>query len=459
MTTNRRILVDNATLTGVERITGVSQTLNLNNIDNDILCLEKLVTAILFSDVLLGVDDYKDQFRSNRLKRFAYIDFLDLGASVYQSLANDAADFARSMTFSFDGSKPAGDVVAFFEALRINPQMRWDVWVSSEYLTLSYLVSDTKNVGYETSIDSVFRNEEADGRGVALETDHHPSIGITGRDDIKGVKDLVHAFSSGNSSYRGEEGKSALDRMVFGYGWAAERSHFYNAVAGAYEADAFLAPLRDAFCESCCRIDHPSQYSGLLDALKGESRAALKSILEPSGQAKFAMRLPFFVAYLISKTDNPKQCIDLALNLRNTPDFHDCRTIFHNLNHLSGSGRTKELNGILQYLSQSCENLMKKYAVATANGPQMSVSIGVTGPNLGFGAKIDQLFRSYKNRPFTRVFRNIAQDMLNVERLGALYDKVRSSVREHPEAQYPKISTTPDFMEGRESPHGRPARL
>ena len=49
MNTNRRILIDNATLSGVERITGASRTLNLNNIDNDILCLEKLVTAILFS--------------------------------------------------------------------------------------------------------------------------------------------------------------------------------------------------------------------------------------------------------------------------------------------------------------------------------------------------------------------------------------------------------------------------
>ncbi len=36
MSTNRRILIDNATLSGVERITGVSRTLNLNNIENDL---------------------------------------------------------------------------------------------------------------------------------------------------------------------------------------------------------------------------------------------------------------------------------------------------------------------------------------------------------------------------------------------------------------------------------------
>ncbi|NTH81487.1 hypothetical protein G6K97_30545, partial [Agrobacterium rhizogenes] len=126
MSANRRILIDNATLSGVERITGISQTLNLNNIDNDILCLEKLVTAILFSDELIGVDDYKDQFRSTRLKNFEFVGFSKIDQPTYAALTTEAAAFARSMAFSFEGSKPAGDVVSFFDALRIDPQLRWD---------------------------------------------------------------------------------------------------------------------------------------------------------------------------------------------------------------------------------------------------------------------------------------------------------------------------------------------
>jgi hypothetical protein len=95
MRTNRRILIDNATLSGVERITGISQILNLNNIDNDILCLEKLVTAILFSDELIGIDDYKDDFRSSRLKNFDFIEFSKIDQPTYAALATDAATFAR----------------------------------------------------------------------------------------------------------------------------------------------------------------------------------------------------------------------------------------------------------------------------------------------------------------------------------------------------------------------------
>src|SRR5215469_537377 len=183
MSTNRRILIDNATLSGVERITGISQTLNLNNIDNDILCLEKLVTAILFSDKLIGIDDYK------------------IDQPTYSVLAAEAATFARSMAFSFEGSKPAGDVVSLFEALRIDPQLRWDVWVSSEYLTLSFLVEDPKNARYESLIDSSFRNEDADRELAAPGTDYRPAFSVAERSDITDVKDFVHALSSKNRQY------------------------------------------------------------------------------------------------------------------------------------------------------------------------------------------------------------------------------------------------------------------
>jgi hypothetical protein len=459
MTTGRLILVDNATLSGVERLTGESQTRNLNNVDNDILCLEKLLTAILFSDTLIGVDDYKDGFRSQRLKKFNFIDFQKIEPGVYSSLARDAADFARGMAFSFDGSKPAGDVVSFFESLRIDPQLRWDTFVSSEYLTLSLLVSDAQNIGYEASIDSVFRNEHTDGQVTLAGESFSPNVSVERHPEITDVKALVHAFASGNANFSGSGHKSLLGRFVFGYGWAAERSYFYNAVAAMNGADAFLAPLRDAFCESCCRLESRSQVNGLLEKLKSTTQQALVKIVDASGDARFAVKLPFFTAYFISRTDNPKQCIDLALQTRNNEEFRECRTILQNLSHLSTQDKYKEVNEILRFLEQSCASLMKKYAVSTDGGPQISISFGLSGPSVGTSIKLGQLFKPYRNRPFARVFRNIAEDMLNVERLGGLYDKLRSSVREHKEAGHPEIDATPKFMEHKESKHGRPAKL
>jgi hypothetical protein len=347
------------------------------------------------------------------------------------------------MAFSFDGSKSAGDVVSFFESLRIDPQLRWDIFVSSEYLTLSLLVKDTRDIRYETAIDSVFRNENSDSNAVSVGENSSPIVSVERLPEITDVKALVRAFASENSNFSGPASRSLLDRFVFGYGWTAERSYFYNAVAGMREADAFLAPLRDAFCESCCRLESRSQVNGLLENLKSKTQEALVKIVDASGRAKFAMKLPFFTAYFISKTDNPKQCIDLALQTRNSSEFRACRVILHNLAHLSTQDRYKEVNNILKFLEQSCTSLMKKYAVTTEGGLQVSISLGLSGPSVGTSIKLNQLFRHYRNKPFARVFRNIAQDILNVERLGGLYNKLRSSMREHKDAMYPQISVTP----------------
>lgn len=457
MSTNRKILIDNATLSGVERVTGLSQIINLNYLDNDILCLEKLVTSILFSDELIGIDDYKEKYRSSRLKNFDFINFFNINKPDYEALSKNATAFAQSFSVSLADSKPTGDILTFFETLKIDPQLRWDIWVSSEYLTLSYLVNNQDMVRYETSIDSAFRHEQADQNSISSVSEVQPLISPLTKSEVMSVKDLIQALANGNPNYAGTDGKSALSRILFGYGWAAERSHFYNEFAAAKNANVSLAPLRDAFCESCYRIDYPSQTINLVEELKKKSSDTLSTILEPSGGAKFAMRLPFFCAYLISETDNPKQCIEKAYSMRSLKEFQDCRTIFSNLDHLSPSEKRQEINGILKYLEQSCNKLMSKYAISTANGLQFSISLGITGINFNVSQKLEQLVRHHKNKPFSRVFRNIAQDMLNVERLGALYDKMCSSVRKHQDATYPKISTTPKFMESKANEYGRPA--
>ena len=459
MATNQRAIIDNATLSGVERLLGVSRVKNLNYIDNDIACLEKLITAILFSDKVIGIDDYKDEYRSRRLKKFNFVDFIKIDDEKYSKLSTDSAKFAHSMTFSIENARPAGDIIAFFESLRLEPQLRWNVFVSSEYLTLTYLTASKHEKSNEIAADTLFRSEETDVKLVAPGTEFHPKLEVSGRPDIQDIKDLVRAFADSNPQFVSEDGKSALTRAFFGYGWAGERAHFYNSVASEENASAYLAPLRDAFCESCCRLDYPSQTVGLLDSLKKNTREALQKILTSSGQAHFALKLPFFTSYLISKVDNPHQCIELALELRTRKEFQECRTIFHNLTHLSPGEKVSELNNIFKYLDQSCTKLMKMYGLETQNGPQVSFSLGLAGPSISGGGKIGQLLRPYRNRPFAGVFRNIAQEMLNVERMGVLHDKICSSINKHEDSLHADVSTTPKFMENRENEYGRPAKL
>ena len=102
---------------------------------------------------------------------------------------------------------------------------------------------------------------------------------------------------------------------------------------------------------------------------------------------------------------------------------------------------------------------MKKYAIVTGNGISATVSVGITGVNFSVGGKLEHLFRAYRNRPVSRIFRRIADDMLNIEHLGALYEKLQSSIRTAKAHGYSDISITPKYMENKESQHGRPVEL
>lgn len=458
MANERVILIDNATLSGVERLIGQSAIINLNNIDHDIICFEKFIISILFSDRIAALDDYKVKYRSDRMRRFSFIEFLTMDPTRYQSLARDAACFAQEGLFAFEGSKPAGDVVAFFESLRINPQLRWNVFGSSEYLTLSLLVG-SKNTEYEEAVDSMLGHELADSQVVTAGKEYEPRISVAGRTDIQNIKDLVRELAAENPNFVSGSSQSLLQRAVFGYGWAAERTHFYSAVAAIEGAEPCLAPLRDAFCESCCRLESKTQVTSLIDHLKNNTKEVLSRIVEVSGRSKFVIKTPLFASYLISKCDSPIQCIEMALELRKSAEFVDCRSILINLSHLSTHDRYNEVNRILNLLEHNSNKLLKKYGVTTQNGLSASFSFGLTGPSLGVSLKLDRLFVAYRNKPFSRMFRNISNDLLSIERLGGLYEKLTVLLRKDKDANHRRISTTPKFMEKKESEFGRPAQL
>ncbi|MFO0070017.1 MAG: hypothetical protein ACK529_07620, partial [Alphaproteobacteria bacterium] len=59
-------LIDNATLTAVQRIMGDAPTRSKDNIDIDIIALENFVQAILFYDQIIVIDDYKEAYRKER---------------------------------------------------------------------------------------------------------------------------------------------------------------------------------------------------------------------------------------------------------------------------------------------------------------------------------------------------------------------------------------------------------
>ena len=69
-------LIDNSTLSSVQRVLGNIPIRSKSIIDGDIVAFESLINAILFYNDLIVLDDYKEQYRQNRKEQFPFIRFI-----------------------------------------------------------------------------------------------------------------------------------------------------------------------------------------------------------------------------------------------------------------------------------------------------------------------------------------------------------------------------------------------
>ncbi|HFR2624632.1 TPA: hypothetical protein ACHU4E_000668, partial [Shigella sonnei] len=70
-------LIDNSTLTAVQRIEGKVKTRSKDSVDTDIIAFENYIQSILFYDHVIAVDDYIPEYRGSRISSFREILFLD----------------------------------------------------------------------------------------------------------------------------------------------------------------------------------------------------------------------------------------------------------------------------------------------------------------------------------------------------------------------------------------------
>lgn len=70
-------LIDNATLTAVQRLAGEALSKTDDSVDVDIVALENFIQATLFYDRLVAVDDYIEEHRDTRKATFPEITFLE----------------------------------------------------------------------------------------------------------------------------------------------------------------------------------------------------------------------------------------------------------------------------------------------------------------------------------------------------------------------------------------------
>lgn len=455
-------LIDNATLTAVQRATGAVTVQNRDTINGDLCAVENFLQGILFYDDLLCIDNYKPQHREARKKQFPYLRFVDPTQHELTTVDEAAKREAALIRPEIRGGEFVDDdFSALLEQLKMNMVCTWDKAKSVYYLTMRMLGHQaTDEYGKYSALSAAIFAELAD-------------VGETrGRwsQEVKLVGSDGYEFSEADFARKEPEdfggATRQLEMFVASLNWLAYKSIYYSMAAKHLKADSFIHPIRHAYQVHWLK---KSGFFGhdfttrLLANLANKTQTSISEIQSHGGNQTVALDLPLFSAWMTQVSGSVPNAIMAARQIRNDDHFvtiretlKAIRVAFDEKGLGAGNRLATSLNGDIEKI---CGDMKRKYGVPSNQGIQGSFLIkavntitapfGIPGlPDREFALSTPEFMKSQSTKAFTTVVKDITAELTSMERLGGVRDMMANSFvindeeRSRPKVQNPRFLHT-----------------
>ena len=458
-------LIDNASLTAVQRVFGQIQIKNTDTIDGDLVALENVLQSILFYDELICIDDYKPKYRDERSNYFDFIRFLNKGDFDLKEIEDQAKKEASLINPVIRGGEFVDqDFKNFLDLLKMNIICTWDLRSSVYYLTMKMLGQpDTPEFEKYGKLNSTIFNELSDvSETFGYWSDDIQLIGSNGVVHKKG--EMQKASESKSRGFGGST--RALEVFVASINWLAYKSIYYSLVSTHFRADTFLHPIRHAFQLHWMKKNGIFGYdfsSKLVTSLNTTLNTTIGEIIDNGRNMSLSLDLPLFSAWLATQCGDVKGTIKAALELKKSQDFVDVRNLLREIKiGFDEKGLNSANKGIEKWkkeLSKASVNLKSKFGIKTDQGIPSSFLFGVYNsvaaivqlpkfPTFNFNIPLPSFVQSNLAKGFFNIFKNITTELATIERLGSIRSLLASSydIDEESEKRIPRIRTEdPDY--------------
>lgn len=455
----RTAIIDNATLTAVQRLLGKIKVYNKYDLDGDILAFETLIQAILFFDDIYFINDYKSEYKEDRAKLFYYLKEIDLDINFYEDLLKRTSELSSNIipeikggVFIDENFKP------FFDLLKMNNIFTWDMSSSDYFLTQKMLV-DPNNIlenDKYSELNQMIFNELNDK--TVKQTNEKPIFL-----DSKGNKI--------NSDYKiiDKEGRSKeasigkkTNLLMANLSWLAFRTIFYTLVGKEVGGSLILHPIRSAFQINFLSKLFPQSnniFSNLITALNAPVESTVKSIFSTTQPIISKYSLPMFSAKLIAESGNPEEVINAAYHLKYEGMFVEARMLLTEIDNLfeveNNQKGIQKANKLLLNINILMDNICGKYNIKTQQGLSLSPIISVYNmgsvfapgtippiPNYSGKIKIlDSIRDLIPQTGFNAVYKSLINDLTSISKLGEYHEKLISKVVYHQNADFYDLKT------------------
>jgi hypothetical protein len=446
-------LIDNSTLTAVQRLTGQALTKSKDSVDTDIVALENYIQAILFYDRLIAVDDYIPAHRDTRLAAFPDITFLNKVEYNLDEIEATAAEKASQLKPKLKGGEFVNDDFRkLIELLQTHIVCTWDISSSVYHLTLKSLSDDKQDFDKYGNIAAAVFAELGDASDTGNRTSGNVELlDRFGNPIRKGYKVPGAKWRDGTSS---GEASGAIKAFVASLVWLANRSIFYSLAAKYLQADTFLYPIRQAYQQSY--ISQTCHYGfdyakHIVEHFSTSLSTDLIDIHNAGLATSTSTSLPIFSAWLAKETGDPAHIVQAAYSIRNNPEFVEAREKMREVRRLFDEQDIADANravaGIIQDIGKASNDIRIRYGLQTRQGVPVTKLVHVYNtyaalnslpkvPAYNFKIKLPEFIYNLKQpRGFRSVYRNLTQDLSTVWSLGEARDILGSRVAEDKNAR------------------------
>lgn len=450
----RYALIDNSTLTAVQRILGEIPIKNKHTIDGDIIALENYIQAILFYDKVIYIDDYKENYRASRSKFFSNMMNFSPGEVGYASLIEATKKLTEEIVPCIEGGKFTDkDFKPFFELLKMNVTFTWDISSSVYYLTQKMLegVGGLDVPKYSKLSNMIFmelaEKRITENNNINNKIKLYDSHGMEINDSYK----VMDRYGSGKDTDLSHQ----VEVFFASLNWLAFRTTLYTLIAKEMDVELILHPIRNQFQISLLsKINGDKQdvFKNIISAINGEAVETLTKVTETTQPFVLQQPIPLFTVWLAQRTKNPSNFIEEAYNIRNNKEFVQARQKLIELECLLEEQNynkfLKEANSLKLEIKKQMNILCSKYGVTTRQGIQLSQITSVynmatltTGlpkiPNINADIKSLAFLRDIlPNKGFKSIYRNLINDLTNISRIGEYYNIISSNIKLANEAEY-----------------------
>jgi hypothetical protein len=467
----RYALIDNSTLTAIQRLLGDIAIKNKAITDMDILAYESYVEAILFFDEIICIDDYKKEYSKSRKKYFPNIKFIDKSLFDYDGYVTQALQIADSIVPKIESGKINEGVFSdFFKLLRMNMVFTWDMSESIYYLTQKMLqLEGGLDIEKYSKLNAAIYEDLIVKRRTATQFVKDKYILRDANGEIDPKKHTI--IDKSGSKVEAQISKQLLV-FLSGLNWLAQRTIFYTLLGDYLHADVVLHPIRQSFniniLSKLYSIPN-AKLRPLIDAMNNETNEAINKIKGLTEPYVISEQIPLFLIWLVNKTKDPIKVIDEAFILRDNELFFQARSKLRELCILIEAGNNEryivEGNKLVAEIKALMNKITTRYGVGTDQGISTSKFISFWNtsaasllklpklPDIDYKIKgLEFLKHVIPVKGFKGVYRSLIEDLSSIERLGK-YNELLSSkiVLDEDASFYPSKVELPKYLKVKSS--------